>query len=560
MTSSSSSSWGARNLRKHPCTADSAELRRPAVPDDSPYQKAFDFGRSLLVCPKCNNQNTFIRNGNTKAGPAIKCNNSSCRHRIFGKSFFSFVNPLLSAARALNDTNTSAVPKPAVSIPSSPLPTSEQHVTIIQVPKQQWDALIKRCITLEDQVARLSERTAFSNTESVPKKHNEPSNRQASLCAPARKEGHQTTAIHRNITSALPSGLPQSTNVTAPAPSGSRSWAEIARFGTKPSLDELPEAYKSKLLKAKKLLRDAGYASLSTPSRSPPAMEARYFSGFKRGPYKLLISLLRNETRNRAVIAVSFIGKSILDIVTPKNEADRLFIGLEAIGYRHLSKFGPTKKAISTLKVMSAEERKRKNLELALSRYERAAQNCHSHWAAKWYKQQEKRIRDLILCESFESAMVIDSNAGEESSAPTPNANRSQLVGQNGIDKSPARQKDTIHHNATTVDASNTFAVLSPAENDAEPLDTAAGNNHMEVEEPLPVTNRTADQDNIDAKILQHISRQIPNHEPTKTVQNSSNTSSLTGNDTIDSDADSFGSDWDHDGAPTYDHELRRPK
>ena len=82
----------------------------------------------------------------------------------------------------------------------------------------------------------------------------------------------------------------------------------------------------------------------------------------------------------------------------------------------------------------------------------------------------------------------------------------------------------------------------------------------MEVEEPLPVTNRTADQDNIDAKILQHISRQIPNHEPTKTVQNSSNTSSLTGNDTIDSDADSFGSDWDHDGAPTYDHELRRPK
>ena len=38
-------SWGARNLRKYPCTADSAELRRPAVPDDSPYQKAFDFAR-----------------------------------------------------------------------------------------------------------------------------------------------------------------------------------------------------------------------------------------------------------------------------------------------------------------------------------------------------------------------------------------------------------------------------------------------------------------------------------------------------------------------------------
>ena len=147
---------------------------------------------------------------------------------------------------------------------------------------------------------------------------------------------------------------------------------------------------------------------------------------------------------------------------------------------------------------MSAEERKRKNLELALSRYKRAAQNCHSHWAAKWYKQQEKRIRDLILCESFESALVIDSNAGEESSAPTPNANRSQPVGLNEISKSSFRQKNTIHHIDISVEVANSFPVHSQAENNAEPLDTAAGNNHMEVEEPLPVTNCNADQDSMD--------------------------------------------------------------
>ena len=225
------------------------------------------------------------------------------------------MNPLLSAVRALQDSNTPAVTRPAVSIPSSPLPTSEQHVTIIQVPKQQWDALIKRCTTLEDQVARLSERIASSNTESVPNKHNEPSNRQARIACgglssfltglssilTARKDGTQTASMHPNVASALPSGLPQGTNNTAPAPSGSRFWAEIARGRTKPSLNELPEAYKPKLLKSKKLLRDAEYASVSTPSRSPPAMEARYFSGFKRGPYKQLISLLRSATRNRAV-------------------------------------------------------------------------------------------------------------------------------------------------------------------------------------------------------------------------------------------------------------------
>ena len=354
--------------------------------------------------------------------------------------------------------------------------------------------------------------------------------------------------------------LPRGATIPAPTSSASRSWSDIARGRTRLSLNELPEAYKSKLLKAKKLLQDAGYASLSTPSRSPPAMEARYFSGFKRGPYKQLISLLRNATRNRAVIAISFIGKSILEIVTPKNEADRLVIGLQAIGYRHLSKFEPTKNAISTLKFMSAEERKKKNLELALSRSERAAQNFHPHWAPKWYKQQKKRIRDLILCESFESAMVIDSNTGEESSAHTPNANRSQQAGLKGIGQSPVPQKDIIHQNAITVEVSISFAVLSPAETDGEPLDTDAGNNHMEVEETLPVTNRTADHDNMDVEILQHTSRQISNNEPTKTGHNSSYRSPSTGNDTQDSDADSLGSDWDHDGAPTYDHELRRPK
>ena len=111
-----------------------------------------------------------------------------------------------------------------------------------------------------------------------------------------------------------------------------------------------------------------------------------------------------------------------------------------------------------------------------------------------------------MLCESFENAMVIDSNAGEESSAPTPNANRSQPARLNGIGQSSARQKDTIHQNATTVEVSNSFAVLSPAETDGEPLDTDAGNNHMEVKETLPVTNRTADQENMDVEILQHTS------------------------------------------------------
>ena len=178
METSSTSSWGAQNLGIYSCAADTAELRGPAVPEDSFYQRAFEFGRSIPVCPKCNNQNTFVRNGNTKAGPVIKCNNSSCRHRIAGKSFFSFVKPLLTAASALAESNKCAGPRPtAVAIPSSPQPPN-QHFTIIQVPKQQWDAPMKRCTTLEDQVARLSEQLASRDSQVRPStRQNPPSNR-----------------------------------------------------------------------------------------------------------------------------------------------------------------------------------------------------------------------------------------------------------------------------------------------------------------------------------------------------------------------------------------------
>ena len=133
--------------------------------------------------------------------------------------------------------------------------------------------------------------------------------------------------------------------------------------------------------------------------------------------------------------------------------------------------------------------------------------------------------------------MVIESNAVEESRVHTPNANRV--------------------YPAPTVEASNSFAVLSPEDKDGEPLPTNMGSNRMEVEEPPQ--NLSVDQDNIDVEIHPHKARQIPEHETTTKDHTPSNTIPDTASDNKDSDADSLESDWDYDG-PTYDHELRRPK
>ena len=117
---------------------------------------------------------------------------------------------------------------------------------------------MKRCTTLEDQVARLSEQLAPTDSQVRPStRQNPPSNGQATL--PARKEGAQPRALPDNkVDAARLSGVPRGPITPAPTSSASRSWADIARGRTRPSLNELPEAYKSKLLKAKKLLKDAG--------------------------------------------------------------------------------------------------------------------------------------------------------------------------------------------------------------------------------------------------------------------------------------------------------------
>ena len=62
----------------------------------------------------------------------------------------------------------------------------------------------------------------------------------------------------------------------------------------------------------------------------------------------------------------------------------------------------------------------------------------------------------ILLCVSFEQAMVIDSNAVDESRVPTPNTNRV--------------------HPAPIVEASNSFAVLSPEDSDGEPMRRATFN------------------------------------------------------------------------------------
>ena len=155
--------------------------------------------------------------------------------------------------------------------------------------------------------------------------------------------------------------------------------------------------------------------------------------------------------------------------------------------------------------------------------------------------------------------MVIEPNVGEETRVTTATANHIHSDELNRIG-SLENQNKRSHQTAPPLDTSNRFAALSSAEIVSESSVPTAANNGMDVEATLPAIKRTIVHGNMEFEILQPTSGQISDPEPAMIQHTPTNTLPSTTNEEEACDTDSLGSDWDYDGAPTYDHELRRSK
>ncbi|KAI0559134.1 hypothetical protein FGB62_167g08 [Gracilaria domingensis] len=163
--------------------------------------------------------------------------------------------------------------------------------------------------------------------------------------------------------------------------SGVKTWAQIVRESQPKSVNELPAQFRARMERIAQSLKSGGYAPLPKRSSQPPKMEAQYFGGIPRGPYRPLMTHPRSGLPSRSVIALSFIGRSILEIFTASDVSHKLVAGMRAAGYTHMPNFSATLNAISSRKMMSKAERKKKNLEQALCRFRTAANLTTSSWA-----------------------------------------------------------------------------------------------------------------------------------------------------------------------------------
>ncbi|KAI0560570.1 hypothetical protein FGB62_108g01 [Gracilaria domingensis] len=372
----------------------------------------FAFYHTLLNCRSCLSKNSFTLNGSSKFGPTVRCNVKGCRRTFVGIRFHDLIGPFLglNQADACNQPSISSAPTPTplAEAPqrraSSP---SQTPVSVLQIPKEQWEAILRRCQTLEDQVARLTEQLRSSRNEATVSpanqmRYSEPTSRGAVVNAtrsqPApihvqtnRPLGHVRAHMEQGSTRHEARSV-----ATKGTDSGVKTWAQIAREGQPKSVNELPAQFRARMERMAQSLKSGGYAPLPKRSSQPPKMEAQYFRGIPRGPYRPLMTYLRIGLRSRCIIGLSFIGRSILEIVSASDVSHKLVAGMRAAGYTHMAIFSATSNAMSSRRMMSKAERKKKNLEQALYRFRTAANRTTSSWAKHWYEAQVKMAEQML--------------------------------------------------------------------------------------------------------------------------------------------------------------------
>lgn len=344
--------------------------------------------------------------------------------------------------KAKNNMPTATPPAPAG--PASPvLPehsTGGADASTLTVSRGEWHRLLDMVAKLTASQAELSNgqakllaQLAHANARiqelehekaalATPQANCQPTSPPTPLAAPAPTA--DTLARPEMATVAAPCGPSQTFRYTVKRPPQAgipptrparapkqKSWAEIAA-APRPQLADLSAPTQERLRKGLALL------TISGPEPRPTAL---YFRNIRRARLGQVRSALRCMFPHPwAVLGLSFIGQSILEIVCHTGLADQIVAKLRVIGALHLKNFDIFGDNLKKQRPDTNKDRIVCNLEKAQSRLQRLSDTCTSPAAKTWYSRQaavaEQRIASVYrLAHDVETSV---SDASSDSSDP----------------------------------------------------------------------------------------------------------------------------------------------
>lgn len=188
-----------------------------------------------------------------------------------------------------------------------------------------------------------------------------------------------------------------------------------------------------------------------------PQPVAVYFKGIRRGPLGQVRAALRQSLANWALLDLSFIGSSVLEIITDKAQRVRLVETLKHLGLHEIKDFDMIGGAMKARRHgESEEEMAKKNTEKAIARMQHCMTTTRSQAARNWYKETIQVAKNKMTQFNTTDGEVASGNAtasnkakdqstesGSQVEATADTENTNENRNNNAIEIADRPQNDT---------------------------------------------------------------------------------------------------------------------
>lgn len=173
-----------------------------------------------------------------------------------------------------------------------------------------------------------------------------------------------------------------------------------------------------------------------------PKVEAVYFKNIVRAPIGRVRAALRESLPSWALLGLSFVGGSVLEILTDKRLKPRLVATLKVMNVIEINDFdilgNGTKKETHG---KSEKELALLNANAANGRLEKCIQTCRNEFANQWYQNESKRVNDRL------SELLDGQPHGNETCQTEPD--KDGFITVKGRRRS-SKQRNSVHCHLTT--------------------------------------------------------------------------------------------------------------
>ena len=185
----------------------------------------------------------------------------------------------------------------------------------------------------------------------------------------------------------------------------SKTWAQIAA-APRPSIKDVTPATQERLRKCLELL------DISGPEPVPTAV---YFRNIRRNRLGQVRKALRQMFSHPwAVLGLSFIGQSVIEIVCHQGLVDQVVGKLRLLGATHIKNLNVFGDNLKKTPISSSNDRATANLERAHKRFERLVNTCTNKSAKTWYARQLEEA-DKRLAVIYQRAHDVETSTSEDS-------------------------------------------------------------------------------------------------------------------------------------------------